>query len=83
MSALFSRSSIGGKKSSEIKARVSDETKLALQRRCHELGITESEYLDKLVNISLFGIDEVMEAERKRAQGIVGLWHKLTTTENQ
>jgi len=79
MSPVFSRSSIGGKKNSEIKARVSDETKFALQRKCHELGITESEYLDKLVNISLFGIDEVIEGERQKAQGIVGLWNKVTT----
>lgn len=80
MKPLFSRSAIGGKKSSEIKARVSDETKLTLQRKCHELGITESEYLDKLVNISLFGIDHVMEIEQDKANTIAGLWHKPGTT---
>lgn len=71
---LFSRSIFGGKKTSDVKARITDETKLALQRRCNELGMTESEYVDKLINISLFGLDHVVASERERTQKVAGLW---------
>lgn len=71
---MFARSSVGGKKSSEVKARVSDETKFALQRRCAELGITESDYIDRLLCVSLFGFDAVLKAEREKTEKIAGLW---------
>jgi hypothetical protein len=70
----FARSAIGGKKSAEIKARTSDELKFALQRRCHELGMTESEYIDRLVAVSLFGIEHVNSVEQERTKKVAGLW---------
>lgn len=71
---MFARSAVGGKKTSEVKARITDETKFALQRRCAELGITESDYIDRLLCVSLFGFDAVLKAEREKTEKIVGLW---------
>lgn len=73
---MFSRTPMGGKRSSDVKARVADETKFALQRRCAELGITESDYIDRLLCVSLFGFDAVLAAEREKTQMVVGLWDK-------
>jgi hypothetical protein len=78
---LFSRSSIGGKRSADVKARVADELKTDLQRRCHELGVTESDYIERLICVSLYGIDAVIDKERERTKGMLGklseLWHKV------
>lgn len=71
---LFSRSTVGGKKSAEVKARITDEAKFTLQRRCAELGITESEYIERLLCVSLFGFEEVLQAEREKTRKVVGLW---------
>ena len=71
---MFARSAVGGKKSSEVKARITDETKFALQRRCAELGITESDYIDRLLCVSLFGFDAVVKAERDKTEQIAGMW---------
>ncbi len=82
---MFSRSSLGGKKSSDVKARITDETKFALQKRCAELGITESDYIDRLLCVSLFGIEQVIKAEKTKTEGIVGklqsMWNKPGTTD--
>lgn len=67
---------MGGKRSSDVKARVADETKFALQRRCAELGLTESDYIDRLLCVSLFGFDAVLDAEREKTQKVAGLWNK-------
>lgn len=78
---MFSRSIFGGKKSSDVKARITDETKFALQRRCNELGMTESEYVDKLICISLFGLDHVVASERERTTKVAGLWTQTDPNE--
>ena len=70
----FARAAIGGKKTAEIKARTSDEVKLTLARRCHELGMTESEYIDRLVAMSLFGVEHVISVEQQRTKAVAGLW---------
>lgn len=80
---LLSRSPMPGKRSSEVKARVTDELKFDLARKCHELGITESDYIDRLLCVSLYGLDHVMELDRKKTTSIMGklsdLWHKVGT----
>lgn len=72
-----------GKRSSEVKARVTDELKFDLARKCHELGITESDYIDRLLCVSLYGLNHVLELDRKKTAGIMGklhdLWHKVGT----
>lgn len=80
---IFSRSPMPGKRSSEVKARVTDELKFDLARKCHELGITESDYIDRLLCVSLYGLDHVLELDRQKTTGIMGklhdLWHKVGT----
>lgn len=75
----FARSPIRGKRTSDVKARVTDEVKFELQRRCAELQITESDYIDRLLCVSLFGPDAVREMEEQKTHMIMGWWHKLTT----
>jgi hypothetical protein len=71
---LFARSSVGGKKFSFVKGRVSDELKADLARKCHELDVGESEYIERLLAISLYGFDHVVNLERDRTRRVVGLW---------
>jgi hypothetical protein len=75
----FARSPMRGKRTSDVKARVTDEVKFALQRRCAELGITESDYIDRLLCVSLFGPEAVREMDEQKTHLIMGWWHKLTT----
>ena len=77
---VFSRTIVGGKRSSDVKARVADETKFALQRRCAELGLTESDYIDRLLCVSLFGFDAVLAAEREKTHKVAGMWNKAGPT---
>lgn len=53
---MFSRAIMGGKKSSKLEARVSDELKEAVRRRWNDLGYSsESEYLEYLATVDCFG----------------------------
>lgn len=70
---MFARSIGGQKRSSKIEARVTDELKFALQKRCHELSMTESDYLDCLVNMAVFGYEHVRSVEQKRLELVSGL----------
>ena len=68
----FARSALGGKRSARVEARVTDETKFALARRCHEIGITESDYVATLVETSLFGEDHVRTVQEQRLKAVCG-----------
>jgi hypothetical protein len=70
---LFARSPMGGKRTAKAEARITEETKEAMRRKCHELGITESDYLDRLICVSLYGIDHVLNVERHRTAMVCGL----------
>ncbi len=70
--AQFARSALGGKRSARVEARVTDETKQELARRCHQLGITESDYITALVESSLFGVDHVLMVQRERLAQVCG-----------
>lgn len=70
--AIFARSLMGGKRSARVESRVTDETKFALARRCHELGMTESDYVANLVEVSLFGFDHVASVQASRLRGVCG-----------
>lgn len=71
--AMLGRTAVGGKRSSKIEARVHDETKFDLTRRCHELGISESEFVASLVEVSLYGADHVLRMQQQRLSGVCGL----------
>ncbi len=69
---MSNRNYFGDKRSSEVKARVTDAVKFDLQRKCHEIGISESEYIDRLLSISLYGLNETIEADRQKIIMIFG-----------
>lgn len=71
---MFARTTVSGtKRSARIEARVTDETKFALAQRCHELGMTESQYLERLVEVSLYGAEHVLSVEREKTARVCGL----------
>lgn len=69
----LARSVLGGKRSARVEARVTDELKFELQRRCHEIGITESDYLERLLSVSLFGLEHVQMIEQERIRQVCGM----------
>ena len=69
---LFSRMA-NGKRSSRIEARVQDDLKMDLVRKCHQLGFSESEYIERLVMVSLYGMDHVLTVERQKTEMVCGL----------
>lgn len=79
---LFSRSVLGGKRTAKAEARVTDDTKEALRRKCHELDMSESDYIDRLICISLYGLDHVLNVERQRTVMVCGLSASSQQREN-
>lgn len=69
---MFARSAMGGKRTARIEARVTDETKFALAQRCHQIGITESDYITNLVELSLFGYEHVASVQQDRLRLVCG-----------
>jgi hypothetical protein len=70
--AQFSRSTMGGKKNSWAKARVSDELKLDLARVCHQLDVSESEFIERLLAARLYGIDHVRNVAQLKLEQVIG-----------
>ena len=68
---MTSRALIGGKKIEKIEARVSCELKEALRRRWMDTGYSsESEYLETLLSIELFGADHVESLILQRLRAV-------------
>jgi hypothetical protein len=64
---MFSRSIFGGKKSSKLEARVSDELKEVVRRRWVDLRFSsESEYLEYLATVDCFGKGHVRMVMEQR-----------------
>lgn len=71
---MFARTTVAGtKRTARIEARVTDETKFDLVRRCRELGMNESQFLERLVEVSLYGVEHVLSIERERIEKVCGL----------
>jgi len=71
---MFARTTVAGtKRTARIEARVTDETKMDLARRCRELGLNESQFIEQLVEVSLYGIDHLLSIERERIEKVCGL----------
>lgn len=69
---MFARSILGGKKSSKLEARVSDELKERVRRRWMDLGFgSESEYLETLATVDCVGKEHVRMVQDRRL-GMVG-----------
>ena len=69
---MFARSFTGAKRNSRVEARVTDETKFDLARRCHEIGVTESDYVQQLIEVSLYGFDHVTSVQAGRLRQVCG-----------
>ncbi|WP_225784692.1 hypothetical protein [Xenophilus sp. Marseille-Q4582] len=69
----FARSILGGKKTSKLEARISDEVKEAVRRRWVDLGFgSESEYLETLVTVDVFGKAHVRMVQERRLAMVGG-----------
>lgn len=47
--------------------------KADLEQRCHTLGMTTSDYIERLLAVSLYGMDHVLSVERDRTKKVIGL----------
>lgn len=62
---LFSRSTMGGKKTSKVEARVSEDLKFQLSRIWREAGYaSESEFVEKVLSHVVYGPKAVEERQR-------------------
>lgn len=75
ISAAFARSSIGGKKTAEIKFRCSDELKDELARKANALGFhSASELGETVMSLGLLGLDHVATVQRERLERVAKLF---------
>lgn len=72
-SPMFARSMTGEKRTNRVESRVSDTLKFDLQRKCHELAMSESDYIDRLLSLSLYGFEHVRSIELSRLEQVGGL----------
>jgi hypothetical protein len=71
VTALFARAVIGGKKSAKVDARVSDELKEGMLRRRIELGFrSESEYVDYVLSVDVFGAEHLQMVHESRLRAV-------------
>lgn len=71
---LFARAVIGGKKTSKLEARVSDDLKEAVRRKWHDAGFdSESEWLEMLAAVACFGADHVRMLQEQRLRRVIHL----------
>lgn len=79
----MARSSMGGKKTAFLKAACSEELKEAVARKLavmrSETGrtVSESEYIERVVAISLFGFHHVQMIEQEQLARLAGHWSNL------
>lgn len=63
----FSRAILGGKKTRKLEARCSDELKEGVAMRFRALGFhSESEYLEYIATVDVFGIDHIRMVHDRR-----------------
>lgn len=72
--AALGRSPMGGKKTATTTVRMTDDMKLDLDRAAHELSMSTSEYVERLLAVALYGIDHVLKSERMRTEMVCGLF---------
>lgn len=79
----LARASLGGKKTTFLKAACSDELKGLMLRKLQiiraETGqtVSESEYVERVVAISLLGFDHVQRIEREKLEKLAGHWSSI------
>lgn len=76
----FARASLGGKKTAFLKSACSEELKELLMERLHKLRVStgrtfsESEYVERVVAISLLGYEHVQRIEQEQLRQLAGFW---------
>ena len=71
---MFARAIIGGKKTEKIESRVSDELKEGVRRKWMDAGFSsESEYVEHVLSIDVFGFDHVRSVLEQRLRRVCGL----------
>jgi len=68
----FSRHNFTGKRTEKVTACLHFETKSDLDRKCHELGISASEYIAHLIEVTLYGSEHVLMVHQSRISGVFG-----------
>lgn len=75
-----SRNSVGGgKRDMKVESRVTSDLKFDLERRCHLIDISVSDYIEQLLAASLYGVDHVISVNQDRLKkvcGLSGLWRE-------
>lgn len=80
---MLARSSMGGKKTAFLKAACSEELKDAVARKLAvmraETGrtVSESEFIERVVAIALFGYEHVAMVEQEQLRRMAGHWSNL------
>ncbi|MCY1171310.1 hypothetical protein D9M73_114160 [compost metagenome] len=80
---MLARSSLGGKKTKFLKGACSEELKELMERKLQliraETGrtVTESEYVERVVAISLLGYEHVASVEQEQLKSLAGFWSHL------
>lgn len=83
MSAAFSRSLMGGKKTADLKFRTTDEVEFEVARRASSLGMTKSEWLERGVLVLLYGLEHVHSMEATRTDAVAAMVSTPATNEEQ
>lgn len=79
----LARASMGGKKTAFLKAACSEELKELMARKLQLLRVetgrtvSESEYVERVVAISLLGYDHVAMIEQEQLKSLAGFWSNL------
>lgn len=81
--AMLARSSMGGKKTAFLKAACSEELKEAVARKLAVIRadsgrtVSESEFIERVVAIALFGYAHVEMVEQEQLRRVAGHWSNL------
>lgn len=79
-SPAFARGVLPGKKTAKMELRVSDELKEAARRKWMDVGFqSESEYLETLVSIDVFGLEHVRMLHDRRLRAVCQVSDNETT----
>ena len=63
-----------GKRTHEVRTRVSEATAVVLDEKWHSLGyVTEAEYLAELIEIAVHGLEHVLRLQQERLYAIAGM----------
>lgn len=74
----YARSPLGGKKSSVLSIRMTDEQKMDVERKAHVMGMSASEWAEKVLAVATYGLEAVVNSERERTEKVCALFTAAT-----